>query len=448
MKKILIILSLFALFACQEELDLRPPQNIDTDVATSTDANVKSVLVGAYNALSDGTLFGGQIHMYSELLGADGEFQFSGTFGGPSEIWRKEITTVNADITSVWLDGFNVINITNTVLANLEVVNEADRELVEGEARFLRGLVYFELAKYYGLPYSAGNVESNLAVPIVLTPTDGIGEENFPERATVEQVYQQALTDLSTAENLLPATNGEYANSVAAAGILSRIYLQMGRYEDARDAANRGINAAQGIYSLVANYEDAFNQTTNTTEDVFAIQVNTQDGSNNMHLFFASPLLNGRGDVEILQPHIDFYDPNDERLDLFYVDGSTGDLRTGKWTNQFGNVVALRLAELYLTRAEANLRLGTNIGDTPANDLDLIRNRVNLPRIDNPTLDDILLERKLELAFEGRLIHDIKRLQGSADGFTYNANELVFPVPQREMDVNDNLVQNPGYGNN
>ncbi|MGK7392036.1 MAG: RagB/SusD family nutrient uptake outer membrane protein [Candidatus Cyclobacteriaceae bacterium M2_1C_046] len=448
MKKLyIIILTAFITFACDEELDLRPPQAIDEDVALSTDSNVKATLMGAYDAIGGYYLLGGVNQMHAELLGADGEFQFSGTYGSPSEIWRKEITTINGDVANLWLNYYEAINTVNNVLSALDVVNEADRDFVEGEALFIRGLAYFELVKLYAQPYSAGNVNSNPGVPLVLTPTRNITEENYVARATVQQVYDQVIADLSTAEQQLSADNGVFANSVAAAGILSRVYLQMENFEAARDAANRAIQTAQGIYDLAGDVEAAFNNETNSIEDIFAIQVTVQDGYNAIHLFFASTLENGRGDIEIFQEHLDLYEPGDERGELFYEDGATGDIRTAKYINQFANVPFLRLTELYLTRAEANFRLGTEVGATPAEDVNRIRTRAGLIEIPALllTLDDILTERKLELAFEGQKIHDIKRLRQSADGFAFDAPELVFPIPQREMDVNSSLVQNNGY---
>jgi hypothetical protein len=139
----------------------------------------------------------------------------------------------------------------------------------------------------------------------------------------------------------------------------------------------------------------------------------------------------------------------DERLDLFYIDGATGDTRTGKWINRFGSVKIIRLAEMYLTRAECNLRLSTTTGDTPLNDINAVRNRV-LPLLVTVTLDDILLERKLELALEGSRLHDAKRLKESiiegSNTYTFDHDLLVFPIPQRERNINPALEQNPGYG--
>lgn len=446
-KYILTMVAITAfLLSCNEELDLRPPQDVDADLALSSDANVKTVLQGAYDALSEGDLLGGNIQRNAELLGQSSHIQFSGTYNAPAEIWRKDMTTVNLDVAEAWLDAYDAINITNNVISALEVVNEDDRDRISGEAHFIRGLLYFELVKFFAQPYSAGNVASNPGVPIVLEPTRGISEENYVSRASVGEVYTQVINDLQTAEASLPTDNGVYANKAAAAAILSRVYLQQLAYEEARDAANRAINYADGIYSLADNYSALYNNTSNSSEDIFAVQVNTQDGVNNLQLYFAAAGFGGRGDIEIQPGHLALYENIDLRLNLYYDDPATGETRTGKYTNQFAIVPFIRLSEMYLTRAEGNIRLGESVGDTPANDLYQIQERAGLAFNATPTLDDILRERRRELAHEGQAIHDYKRLQLPVDGLPFDANELVFPIPQRERNANENLTQNEGYG--
>ncbi|MBC8172916.1 MAG: RagB/SusD family nutrient uptake outer membrane protein, partial [Chitinophagales bacterium] len=61
------------------------------------------------------------------------------------------------------------------------------------------------------------------------------------------------------------------------------------------------------------------------------------------------------------------------------------------------------------------------------------------------TLDDILFERRLELAHEGFKVFDIKRLHGTVGTMNYNDPKLIYPIPVKEIDVNPNLIQNPGY---
>jgi hypothetical protein len=103
---------------------------------------------------------------------------------------------------------------------------------------------------------------------------------------------------------------------------------------------------------------------------------------------------------------------------------------------------------MYLTRAEANFREGTSIGSTALDDINRIRNRAGLSDLGALTIDDILNERLLELAFEGHLLHDLKRTQRSVGALSFDADELVFPIPQRERIINPGLTQNPGYGSN
>jgi hypothetical protein len=103
---------------------------------------------------------------------------------------------------------------------------------------------------------------------------------------------------------------------------------------------------------------------------------------------------------------------------------------------------------MYLTRAECNLRLEANIGDSPDNDLAKIRNslRTNSIITTPVTLDDVLKEREIELAFEGVRIHDFKRLEKSTGSFPWNSPKLVFPIPRREVDATRGvIIQNSGY---
>jgi starch-binding outer membrane protein, SusD/RagB family len=448
----LLIATLFT-YSCEDQLDLRPPQNVDQEIALSSDANIKRVLIGAYAELRTVALYGGRLQLYAEMLGSNNEIRWEGTFNQPREVYNKAIFTNNSFITNTWVAAYKTINIVNNILSVLDVVNEADRNRLRGEALFIRGALYFELVKYYGLPYSAGNTTTNPGVPIVLNPTTFITEADFVGRNTVEEVYQQILADLTTAESLLPSSNGVFAKNYLASAMLSRVYLQMERFGEARDAANRTINTATAAgKSLVTTaFLDAFNNDSDTTEDLFTIQVNTQDGANDMHLFYSTPDEGARGgDVTILQSHIALYETGDSRLTQFSIRAE--DLRTDKWRQQFKNVKVVRLAELYLTRAEANLREGTAVGASPLEDINRIRARVNLPAKTSLTLEEILQERKLELAHEGHIIHDVKRTRGTIRDninanliYTHDDPRMVFPIPQREMDVNENLIQNPGY---
>lgn len=432
--------------ACNKKLDLPNPQAIGNELALANDANVKQVLGGAYDALSSGSLYGGDIQIFGDLMAASGELNWTGTFNTYREVYGNSMLTTNPVILNVWASGYRTINVANNVIAAIDKVNAADKNRVKGEALFIRGAVLFELTRFFAKAYNDGSPASNPGVIVRTTPTEGLSSVDFPARNTVAECYTQILADLTEAVSLLPNKNGVYANKVAAATMLARVYLQMGNYAAARDAANTGLTAAAGNFSLVGTYANAFNNAAYTTEDVFAIVVNDQDGVNNCHTFYSVPPFGGRdGDIVILQAHLNLYPLVDQRKSFFY--DFAGDWRSGKWRDVFKNVKVIRLAELFLIRAECNQRLSTTTGDTPLNDINRLRTRAGAPVFLAVTLADILLERRLELAHEGFRVHDAKRLGETVNGRPAFDNRLVFPIPFRELNTNPNLTQNPGYTN-
>lgn len=448
-QSILVAITLLIAVGCDSLLDLEPKQQVSSGSAYETSEAVETALIGAYDGLSDDDQYGGSYLYFADLLGQDGDVLWSGTFEQPEEAFNKNFQTDNSFVGAVWTESYETLNRINNVLANLDVLDSDIRDRVEGEAKFIRGTIYFELVRVFGKAWNDGDPASNLGVPLVLTPTDAITEDSFVSRNTVQEVYQQVITDLTEAKSLLPTSNSFFANSYAASAILSRVYRQQGNWTGARDEASRVIE--ESPYSLVPTYVDAFANSNNTNEDIFAIQVTSQDGANDLNLFYAPSEDGGRGDIDIQQAHLDKYEAGDERLDQFYQDGN-GVVRTSKWQNSVdGNISVVRLAEMYLTRAEGNLILGEaepNGTTTPAEDLNVVRDRVGLGDNLTPTLEDIRDERFLELAFEGHFLHDLKLREGSqtGSGLNWDANELVYPIPQRERDANDNLSQNPGYG--
>jgi starch-binding outer membrane protein, SusD/RagB family len=448
MKKIIffanIISMLFVFGSCEDKLDLRPYQSLDEAIVLTTDANVKSVLIGAYAAFKNDYIHGGIILRNSELIAAGDEIQWQGTYNEPREIYNHDIIAANRDVTEQWMRSYNCINICNNVLSALEVVDEDDRGQVEGEALFLRSLMYFDLVRFYGQVYEPGQNNTQLGVPLILTPTRGITDDNKIGRNTVEEVYNQVITDLTRAATLLPSANGFYATSGAANALLARVYLQKGDYTNARDRANTVIGS--GLYTLMPTYDAAFNRTSYSTEDIFATKFTSADGVNPMTEFWSTTQYGGRdGDIEILNTHLNLYDASDARLALFWV--GNGGYRSGKWNTQYGIVNHFRLAEMYLIRAEANQREGTTVGATPLDDYNAIHTRAGLTAATAITLDDILYERRLELAHEGFRFHDVKRLKLTVGGFAWNDNKMLFPIPARELEANPILKdqQNPGY---
>ena len=451
---LLISSAAILLTACSKQLDLQPKQDVDATDAIKTPENVDAAAVGMYSLLGGGALYGTNLLLLPDLQASDDYVSWRGSFQSFRQVYNKNMARDNAEALRTWTTGYEAINMANTVLEALNIVTDADmKQQLEGEALFVRGIMHFELVRYYAAPWgaSAGNSQPGIVIKTKATKDETAAFERKP-RNTVSEVYAQAINDLTAATQKLPETNGTRANKYAAYAFLSRVYLQQHDYANALAAANEVIES--GEFELNASISAVFDNK-NTRESIFEIQQNDQNNAgtanDGMATFFASLVGIGRADVRMLSDFLDTYDANDLRLSQWYYEGvgaRPGNMYCSKWKSFSQNLPIIRLSEMYLTRAECNVRLSSSVGDTPENDVAKIINplRVTLPVITNPTLDDILDIRYHELAFEGLRIHDVKRLQIMTGDYDWNADELVFPIPQREVDAtNGIIVQNPGY---
>jgi starch-binding outer membrane protein, SusD/RagB family len=433
----LILLSLIFLLSCEDKLNVEPTQSISDVAALSSAASINKLLIGTYRIAGDAYSHGGYVQIFSDLLGADDEVTWNGTFYEPREALTKNMLANNYIIGEMWKNMYKAINQSNLVLGHLDVITDAaERSRVEGEARFLRAINYFELVRLFGNDIKG--------VPLRLEPIEDYGGDLSIARNTTAEVYQAILGDLSNAVSLLPDDNDVYADKYAAEAFLARVQLYLGHYAEARDAAD-DILTNSGK-ALSADFAAAFNHDDDNEEDIFAMQVTSQGGDNQLIQMYASEDNGGRGgDISINQSYLDIFDdPNDQRSQFFY-ENPKGDRLSGKYTNQFGNVPVIRLAEIILIRAECNVRLSTTIGAPPLDDVNAIRLRSGASLLGAITVEDILKERKRELAFEGFWIYDIKRTQGSVQGIAYDDPRLVMPIPQAEIDANNKMEQNEGY---
>ena len=205
---------------CDKYLDLQPSQSVNESIALTTDENVKGVLLGAYSQFALPGIYGGNLLRNAELLGGDGEIRWVGTYIDPRQLFLKTILTTNSEVEVQWRDSYAVINSVNNILTALNVVNSADRDRVQGEALFLRSLMYFDLVRFFADQYQFGVANNQMGVPLILTPTKLPIESTYVGRNTVDEVYNQVITDLQTAASKLPEDNGVYASSGAANALL------------------------------------------------------------------------------------------------------------------------------------------------------------------------------------------------------------------------------------
>ncbi len=467
--------------ACNNQLDISPREVIDAEEVFTSADNLEAALGGAYaefagvfggvNTAFSGELFGGDFNLMSELLASDSNLIWGGSFSTYREVGNKAILVNNTLIRNNWLRAYLAINNLNTVLANLDVADsqeQADR--IEGEALGLRAMLYFDLVRFWSRPWGTGTEASDLGVPLVLTAIVTTNDAEATAdlgRSNVAAVYQQVVDDLERAETLLEPSgaNGNFFSTYAASAVLSRVYLQQGNFELAAAKADRVIQS--GVYSLVSEPLAAFNNPSNSSEDIFAIQQSTlrNAGANNSGLttFYARLNGPGRGDMQVQEPHFLLFEAGDLRgglqddlpqtatipdvREMYYIGvggQNSGQIQCAKYGDPNLNIPTARLAEMYLTRAEANFEAGTSVGAAPVDDINVVRARAGLDPIGAVTQDEIREERQRELAFEGFRLHDFKRWQLQIDGLPFTDPALVLPIPERELEVYD-IPQNEGY---
>jgi starch-binding outer membrane protein, SusD/RagB family len=448
---IFVLSAMLLIVSCDKKLDV-PAQNSITPDQITTAADVRATLFGSYALLQSPNAFGERYLFAADLIADNGQINFIGTFQDYRDLIAKTQVTTNAIATGMWANGYTNINVVNTVLDKLDLITDADEKaVIEGEAKFIRGVVYYYLVNFYAQPYSAGNTTSNLGVPLMLEPVYSYDSTiHKVSRSTVEQTYQQIVSDLSEAASLLPDQNDEgRANRFAAEAFLARVYMAQGKYAEAATAASEVI--ASPLYGL-GSFDAAFNNN-GSEEYVFAVRQNNQSNAgttnNGLPTFLAGQPV-GRGDAQIpLSYFTTNFEATDIRGDYGYngvsIAGQAG-IYTAKWMEIYRDIPVVRLAEMYLTRGEANLRdPGADIGADPLDDINTVRERSGASTLVAVTADNFIAERFRELAFEGDRVWTLKRAMMNIDGRPYNDPKLVLPIPQREIDVNKNLVQNPTY---
>lgn len=452
MKYLLFAILFFA--SCKKFVDVPPPADqVVQEVVFADEASAEAALNGMYSAMrTHMALLNGALPVY---CGLSSDELFNTTSSGlynpfyENAIPASEFST---NYNRLWAKGYNYIYYANSLLegvAQSGALPLAVKKKIRGEALFSRALVYYYLCNLYG------------NVPLIVT-TDYRVNSTLAQ-SPLEDVLRYIREDLAAAAGLLQAdypTAGKVrANRYAALALLARVELQLGNEQTAIDAANSVINS--GSYSLAAAPADAFLQ--NGEESIFQLLpgsggFNTGDGN----AFVPSPSPIGRPNFQLTPALLNSFETGDRRrtdwVGVKTVSGTTYyypykyKVRSGSTITE--HVVALRLAELYLIRAEARLQSGM-VADA-VDDLNMIRQRAGLPLLGTGISADscavaLWQERRIELMAEwGHRWFDLKR-SGRIDEVlsqskpSWSSAAALFPIPQRELDRNPNLVQNPGY---
>ncbi|MEL6141340.1 MAG: RagB/SusD family nutrient uptake outer membrane protein [Bacteroidota bacterium] len=463
--------------------DPQPEQSLPSSTAFERVIDLETALIGAYQALQQSDMGGTGTAINANVLSDNAEWR--GSFPSYIDMFNRQMDATNGEVAGMWRFGYLAINHANLVLKGVDETTDpeltpevADR--LRGEALFIRGMVHFEMVRYYGKPWG-GSSSSDLGVPIMITAVASSGDITFPTRNTVAEVYTQAENDLEEAARLLAPTSASgRANSTAATAYLAEIAFQKREYGEAASLASQVIGAG---YSLTASPEEPF-ISEGGSEEIFAVVHTTQDNPGVNGSLPTFHHLNGRGGDVVVSVDLkeNGYEATitpeqqaaamgsgdtlvDLRATLLTSNGIFNVEKYEDFTNNADDNMILRLATFILMRAEALAR-ENGVNQESIDLLNQVHNRAIRRQAADGTLSDasdlvsyeagdfgsaddlieaIILERRVELAFEGNRIHDLRRLERDVRGIAFDADVLVFPIPQRDLDANSNLVQNPGY---
>lgn len=278
MKKIFIAILATATFtAC--DIDRVPYGSMDSDtIIKDPDASLDALTNGVYAQLKS---WSDPMHRMGEYAGDNMMIRGSST-DAFYEFISYARTPNNGRLTQMWNSGYKAIAQASNIIDMIDEGQSVEIDNQIGENYYVRGMMYFYLTRAFGRPYYQ-NPETNLGVPIVNGTPDDVLNMNLPDRATVKESYDQAISDLKKAEELLTLDKTSiYASKEAAQAMLSRIYLYMsGTYaapnttyaQMAVDYADKVINS--GKYSLLPREQFMKYNTfipENNPETIFAIK--------------------------------------------------------------------------------------------------------------------------------------------------------------------------------
>ncbi len=456
----LIVVGVAFISSCDDLLDTSPSTEVDPETAQEDIDGIEAIMTSVYNRLQSEWRYGREVTLGPDVL-ADNTDQHPNTSG------RYDGMAVNSQGSHVtfWNTAYLTINEANFVIDGAGDVDAPEhvQQRLLGEALFLRGYTYFDLARTYG--YEPGReVDGWTQSAIIRTePTRDRDQADLRARSSNTEVYQQALDDLTEAAELLADEDRDvyFASFEGAHGLLARLNLYLENWQDAVDHAE--IALAETGAELITDEDDftdgnPFSEVPNE-ESIMELNIDPVEeslGSNDGLCPYTNP--QHWHDVIPSQNLLDIFDEDDWRLNLF-AEHDDGFPYTLKWNCSTGatddNVPLIRVPEMYLIIAEAQAELG-NFED--AHDaLNTLREARGIDPVsgyndaEDFIVEEVLSERRRELNFEGHRFYDLKRRamdipkQDGLPTLDYDDFRVLSTLPSDEVDNNPNLDDNPGY---
>lgn len=456
----LSLLMTVGMISCEDFVAINPPASrLVKQTVFQSDETAEAAVTAIYHQMQNtGFASGRPDRSVTSLAGLSADELVTYSVNGTTLPFNvNEIVPANASNLSLWSLTYQTIYMSNSVLEGLAAstkVSTTMRKQLEGEAKFIRAFCYFYLVNLYG------------DVPVLLT-TD-YRTNAIAARAPSDEVYAQIIDDLIDAKELLAIdysiSDGERTrpNRSAAAALLARTYLYRQDWVNAEQEASNVIE--DPTYALVGLNEVFLANSQEAIWQLIPVEptVNTWEG--NFFILNVPPTAAFTQSTMALSVQtISTFETDDGRWDAWvgaYIGAQTYyypfkyKVKSGAAISEYSMVI--RLAELYLIRAEARARQG-EVTAAQA-DIDAIRLRAELPGTaadsEVELLSAIAQERRVELFTEwGHRWLDLKRTN-QADVVLdpvkdlWQPTDVLYPIPQQERANDPNLTQNDGYGAN
>jgi hypothetical protein len=446
----LLLVLIFVTTSCTDLLEPEPIDLLTDDVVLNEPKDVPNVEIGLYSAFRDivpGTVISGDCT--ADML------IHNGTFTQYRELGTKQITSANASVASLWGSIYNTVYLANFIIERLpsvQGVKTTDFDRVMGTAHFIRGYAYFIALHTFG------------GVPKVTETT--IDANRNIARASKLEILNFVIEDFTEALGKLPEepSSSAYVGEYAVRAMLAKFYLYQKDFVKAEQFASEVISSE--LYKLEPKFATLV-QEDFTEEAILEVGYTLSDDPGTNGSIGLNNLFVGRREI-IPSNQAVVALASDESGDRFSSitfnvnqlkgnDNGWSVAKYGTADQDNNNVVALRLGEMYLIRAEARAQLGKVTGTGSAQeDINVLRTRANAPLIASVTQSQMILlieqERVYELAYEGNRWYDLVRTDRAKDIMpAFSSNWKVqfelWPIPQREMLNNPSLTgnQNPGY---
>lgn len=473
------IICITLITACEQDLIVEPNDTINEIDFLNNPNNAIQLVNGVYNKQLDYEMYSFSWIGMTSITSDDADKGSSLSDSGADKNKMDNLTFDANDISfrEVWQGRYEGIGRANNALFYLEQlqIQEALKTRLIGETKFLRALFYFDLVRCFG------------GVPIVTTKID-INDSNLINqvvftRKTKEETYGQIEADLLDAIAKLPLKGQYAANDVgrasqgAAQALLAKAYLYQNKWQQAFDMSGNVIGSGQ--YDLLEKYEDVWRESgENKLESIYEVQCSAGNAMRSYSYVQAprgTPDLGWGFNTPSLSL-VNAYEPNDSRKaatilfsDVNLWDGFTA---SAGWSNprynyksyhssiaetwngdreQTGkNLRILKYSDILLIRAEAALNMGNST--EALEKVNLLRVRAGLEVLTSITMDQLLQERRVEMAMEHDRWFDLVRTGKAASAMTANGKTFIvgthelFPIPENEIILSNNLLtQNPGY---